>query len=94
MRSTPATPVVLPGIPPPPKAPANVGDLDAMNLYRQQLAEQQAVATQITSDYQDRQREANEADKFFQRGFVALVVLSESGRSQCKFDNTWLWLIE
>jgi hypothetical protein len=90
----PGAPVRLPGIPPVPQQPANVGDLDAMNLYRRQLAEQQAVATQITSDYQARQREAAGAEKYFERGFVAMVVLSESGRSECTFENTWLWLIE
>jgi hypothetical protein len=31
---------------------------------------------------------------YFERGFVAMVVLSESGRSVCEFNNTWLWLIE
>ena len=90
----PSTPVSLPGIPPVPKAPANTGDVGAMNLYKQQLAEQQAVATQITSDYNARRRAADSADKIFERGFVAMVVLSESGRSVCTFDNTWLWLIE
>jgi len=90
----PSTPVSLPGIPPIPKAPANTGDAAAMNLYKKQVAEQQAVATQITADYNARQRAANNADKIFERGFVAMVVLSESGRSVCTFDNTWLWLIE
>lgn len=90
----PAAPVTLPGIPPVPKQPANVGDVNAMNLYKRQLAEQQAVATQITADYQARQREAAQAEKYFERGFVAMVVLSESGRSECTFENTWLWLIE
>lgn len=90
----PSTPISLPAIPPPPQQPPNVGDVDAMNLYRKQVAEQQAVATQITADYQARQREANSTDKLFERGFVAMVVLSESGRSVCTFDNTWLWLIE
>lgn len=90
----PTTPVSLPAIPPVPKAPANTGDVGAMNLYKKQLAEQQAVATQITSDYQARQRAAAKADKIFDRGFVAMVVLSESGRSICTFENTWLWLIE
>ena len=90
----PQDPVRLPGIPPVPNPPGDTGDVEAMNLYRRQVAEQQAVATQITSDYQARQREANEAEKLVQRGFVALVVLSESGRSQCNFDNSWLWLIE
>jgi hypothetical protein len=90
----PGAPVALPGIPPPPQQPPDVGDVDAMNLFRRQVAEQQAVATQITADYQARQREAAKADKFFERGFVAMVVLSESGRSECTFENTWLWLIE
>ena len=90
----PSTPLSLPSIPPVPKQPANVGDANAMNLYRKQVAEQQAVATQITADYRARQRAAAEADKLFKRGFVAMVVLSESGRSVCTFDNTWLWLIE
>ena len=90
----PSAPLSLPAIPPVPKQPANVGDVNAMNLYRKQVAEQQAVATQITSDYQARQRAAANADKIFERGFVAMVVLSESGRSICTFDNTWLWLIE
>jgi hypothetical protein len=90
----PTSPVSLPAIPPAPKQPANVGDVGAMNFYKKQLAEQQAVATQITADYRARQREAANADKVFKRGFVAMVVLSESGRSVCTFNNTWLWLIE
>jgi hypothetical protein len=76
----PTAPVVLPGIPSAPNAGG--------------AAEQDAVATQITSNYQARQREAANAEKAFDRGLVALVVLSESGRSVCTFENTWLWLIE
>ena len=79
----PTAPVSLPGIPPAPNVPGGGGK-----------AEQEAVATQITANYQARQREAANAEKTFERGFVALVVLSESGRSVCTFENTWLWLIE
>lgn len=79
----PTAPVTLPGIPPAPNVPGGGGK-----------AEQEAVATQITANYQARQREAANAEKYFERGFVALVVLSESGRSVCTFENTWLWLIE
>jgi hypothetical protein len=79
----PTAPLSLPGIPPAPKVPGAGG-----------IAEQQAVATQIAADYQARQREAANAEKVFERGFVALLVLSESGRSICTFDNTWLWLID
>ena len=90
----PSTPQSLPAIPPIPKQPANTGDVKAMNLYKKQLAEQQAVATQIVADYNARRRATANADKIFERGFVAMAVLSESGRSICTFDNTWLWLIE
>jgi hypothetical protein len=79
----PTAPVILPGIPAAPNVPGGGGK-----------AEQNAVATQITANYQARQREAANAEKAFDRGFVALVVLSESGRSLCTFENTWLWLIE
>jgi hypothetical protein len=90
----PNAPLKLPGIPPAPRPPANTGDVDAMNLFRKQVADQQAAATQITADYQKRQKEAAEAEKTFERGFVAMVVLSESGRTVCTFNNTWLWLID
>lgn len=79
----PTAPVSLPGIPSAPNVPGTGGQ-----------AEQNAVATQITANYQARQREAANAEKAFERGLVALVVLSESGRSVCTFDNTWLWLID
>lgn len=33
------------------------------------------------------------SDTRFDRGFVALVALSESGRTVCQFSNAWMWLI-
>ena len=32
------------------------------------------------------------SDDLYQRGFIALVALNQSGRTVCQFDNTWLWL--
>jgi hypothetical protein len=32
-------------------------------------------------------------DTSFERGFVALVALSNDGVTTCQFSNTWLWLI-
>jgi hypothetical protein len=29
----------------------------------------------------------------FERGFILMVAVAESGETRCKFDNTWLWLI-
>lgn len=31
------------------------------------------------------------AEYQFNRGFTAMVAVSESGLTQCQFDNTWLW---
>ena len=90
----PGTPLFLPAIPAAPQIPADAADAKAMNLYKQQVAEHEAVATQIVSDFRVRQGQAANAETLFERGFIALVVLSESGHSVCTFDNTWLWLIE
>jgi hypothetical protein len=30
----------------------------------------------------------------YEKGFVAMVALSESGRTVCEFDNTWLWVLK
>jgi len=30
----------------------------------------------------------------YDRGFVAMVVLSESGRTACEFNNAWLWVLD
>lgn len=29
----------------------------------------------------------------FERGFILLLALAESGETRCRFENTWLWLI-
>lgn len=31
---------------------------------------------------------------YYEKGFVAFVGLSESGRTVCRFTNAWLWLME
>jgi hypothetical protein len=29
----------------------------------------------------------------FDKGFLAMIGVSESGKTLCQFDDTWLWLI-
>jgi hypothetical protein len=66
-----------------------------MALYKQQKAEHAEIVAQMKADFAARQRAYNSADTVFERGFMALVALSESGRSTtCKFDNGWLFLID
>ncbi len=78
----PTAPPKLPILPPAPQQPADKAEYDN-------------VVSEINSQYSQRLNAANNADKIFEKGFVAMVALSESGRkTQCTFDNGWLFLIE
>lgn len=90
----PSAPPVKPSIPPEPENPGNKADAQAKALYEQQKLEHDAIIEQINADYAARMRAYNGADTVFDRGFMALVALSESGRkTTCSFNNTWLFLI-
>jgi hypothetical protein len=91
----PTAPPQLPILPPEPERPANANDAQAMEAYRQNKAEYDQVVSQMQYTYQQRVQAFNQSDKIFEKGFIAMVALSESGRkTQCKFDNGWLFLIE
>jgi hypothetical protein len=91
----PTAPPQRPALPPEPEKPADQNNAQAMAEYQQNKAEYDQIVSQIQADYAARQQAASRADKTFDRGFIALVALSESGRkTQCSFDNTWLFLIE
>lgn len=90
----PSAPPVKPALPPEPENPGNNADVQAKALYEQQKIEHEAIIEQINADYAARMRAYSGADTVFDRGFMALVALSESGRkTTCSFDNTWLFLI-
>ncbi|HET9587875.1 MAG TPA: hypothetical protein VFO91_03705 [Anaerolineales bacterium] len=91
----PSAPPLQPNLPPEPERPVDTSDARAMANYLQQQAEYQSVVEQIEADFRARRRALANADTTFERGFIALVALSQSGRkTTCQFDNTWLWLIE
>lgn len=91
----PSAPPPQPILPPEPEKPANQSDAQAMAIYQQQQVEHEAVIAQIKADYAAQQRSFNSAETVFEKGFMAMVALSESGRStMCKFDNAWLFLVD
>jgi len=91
----PSAPPLQPNLPPEPEKPADASNVQAMANYLQQQAEYDATVEQINADFRARRRALQNADTTFERGFIALVALSQSGRKTvCKFDNAWLWLIE
>jgi hypothetical protein len=91
----PSAPPVMPPLPPEPKAPVDTSDAEAMAAFALKKAEHEAVVEQIRADFRARQQAFKNADTVFDRGFIAMVALSQSGRkATCQFDNAWLWLIE
>jgi len=91
----PSAPPVLPALPPEPEKPVDTSNAEAMAAYLVKKAEREAVVEQIRADFRARQQAFRNADTVFERGFVAMVALSQSGRKGvCQFDNAWLWLIE
>ncbi|MCL4275060.1 MAG: hypothetical protein KJZ77_14420 [Anaerolineales bacterium] len=87
----------LPGLalPPEPERPADQSDAQAMAEYQARKTEYDLVVQQMRADYARRQRAVDSVNTEFERGFIALVALSESGRrTVCEFNNAWLWLIE
>lgn len=91
----PSAPPPQPNLPPEPEKPADTSNAEAMANYLQQQAEYESVVEQIQADFRARRQALQNADTTFERGFVAMVALSQSGRKTiCGFDNAWLWLIE
>ncbi|KAA3647727.1 MAG: hypothetical protein DWQ07_01720 [Chloroflexi bacterium] len=72
-----------PNVPAPP-AGAPQTDIDAYNeALNASNASYQAQLAAYSGDV-----------PFFEKGFIAMLALSESGITNCQFDNTWLFLIE
>jgi hypothetical protein len=83
-----------PMLPPTPVKPADTSDSAAMDEYRQEREQYDEEVAQIKAEFNRMRRDSKDKNIIFERGFVALLAISESGRTFCKFDNTWLWLIE
>jgi hypothetical protein len=83
-----------PVFPPPPERPSDASDEDAMERYQQELEEYEREVEQVRANLIAHRNEMREKDTVFERGFVAMVAISESGHTVCRFDNAWLWLIE
>jgi len=91
----PSAPPLQPNLPPEPEAPVDTSNAQAMANFLQQQAEFEIVTQQIQADFRARRKALANADTTFERGFVAMVALSQSGRkTTCDFNNAWLWLIE
>ncbi len=91
VNDPPQRPFMPPAPTPPPDIETNP---DAKEAYDAAKAEYDNIVGQINAQFRASEQAFREADVEFEKGFVVLVALSESGRTICQFDNAWLFLIE
>lgn len=92
-EADPNEPLPSLALPDPPIRPLLMADPAVAAAYRQSLAEYHRLVNRLKEEYKQRLRLWDELDKDFERGFVALGVVAQSGRTQCEFNNAWLWLM-
>ena len=83
-----------PPSPPKPQPPADQGNQSAMQGYQDQLKEYEEIISQSQSSYNTALANYSNNPAVFEDGFLAMIALSESGRTVCQFDKAWLWLLE
>jgi hypothetical protein len=83
-----------PPAPPKPAEPADKSNQSAMEAYQAQLKEYQDILSQSQTSYNTALRNYSERPAVFEEGFLAMIAVSESGRTQCTFDKAWLWLLD
>ena len=81
-------------LPDPPSEPPPDASEDVLAEYQNELSEYDDLVSQMQNRYRQNQAIYQPETPFYDRGFVALVALSESGRTVCEFSNAWLWIIE
>ncbi|NIM93572.1 MAG: hypothetical protein GTO18_07660 [Anaerolineales bacterium] len=74
----------LPTLPPTPDDPSK------QDQYEQLLAEYDEEVARLQANFNARKSAYEEYNTNFERGFVAMAVFSESGRTSCNFDDVWL----
>jgi hypothetical protein len=87
----PPTPIKLP---PPPAEPLDKKDEAAMNKYLKDVEEYQEIVKKLQDQYNAAVSRYNNQVAIYTNGFLGFMALSESGRTQCKFENAWLWVID
>lgn len=87
-------PPPAPVIPAAPQPPTDQTDLGAAAQYAEQLKQYQETVEKIQSNYSLAAFNFETKDAVFDEGFVAMLAVAESGRTVCKFDDVWLWLID
>ncbi len=87
-------PPPAPYIPPAPDKPGEDAEPEVQEAYAVAKGEYDKAVGQIWANYNNRLSVYEDHGTEYPRGFIAMVALNESGYTNCKFDNAWLWLLD
>jgi hypothetical protein len=83
-----------PILPPKPAPPTDKMDNAAQKLYEDQLEEYEDTIQQSQQNFQIAKTNFQEGKSVFTDGFLSMLAVTQGGRTVCKFDKAWLWLLE
>lgn len=83
--------LVLPPVPTQPPADASA---DQMAKFDKELAKHDDLVAGIQGNFNPSLAIIQSETPYFERGFVAMVGLNESGTTNCQFNNAWLWIVD
>ena len=83
-----------PILPPKPQPPLDQLDQNAKKIYEDQLAQYEDIVQQSQTNFQVAKTNFEAGKAVFSDGFISMLALTQGGRTECKFDKAWLWLLE
>ena len=90
----PEGPPQLPPLPSPPTEPPPEANAQQKASYNESVEEYNDAVARIRAEHREREAAYNENEARYDRGLIAMVALNESGYTNCRFDNAWLWLMD
>ncbi len=81
-----------PTMPPKPTLPLNADD-NALAQFNQEMEEYEAMIAQIQNNFGAASMNFDEKDAVFDKGFLGMMVVNESGKTRCDYSDAYLWLI-
>ncbi len=83
-----------PFLPNPPEQPPEDAPPEVVEQYERAMEEYEDQVDQLQATYRAQVRSHQEGLPYLDRGFVAMIAVSESGQTSCHFEDTWLWLFD
>jgi hypothetical protein len=77
-----------------PVPPIDTSNSAAQSFYQEQLEAYQQISQQAQQNFQIAKANYMKSNPVYTDGFLSMLALTQGGRTVCKFDNAWLWLLE